>query len=165
MPGPMCNGCIATKCDRCIDYSLFYPQKSVRAKSNIAKSNGRLGSEYEAANHNKISSVLDGSSTRLTPNSGAGHIKGDQEINGLVKVMEELKEYNSFDSKGRQIFSIQKNWLDKLREEASRLHEFFYLKFRFKDDSRDYCVIESDQLISMIYTISELRKELKQKEG
>lgn len=100
-------------------------------------------------------------STRMTPNSGAGSVKGDQEIRGIINIMEELKEENKVLAKGDKSFSIKKSWLEKLdREGKAAEKEFWYLKFCYGTFDRDtYVVMSEEMCMSMVKTMVEDRKE------
>jgi hypothetical protein len=125
-----------------------------------AKVNDRAGSRFEYNNTKANQALLSGATSRQTPNSGAGQIKGDEEIRGIIKVMEELKEQNKNLKGGNKSFSLQKEWLLKLRREALAAgKEFWYLKGCFGvDDDTPFIVVEPDMIMSMVYTMVEDRK-------
>lgn len=144
------------KCDFCIR-GMRYLQKKKKDNIKYARSNGRKGSAFEAENHNSNAELLSGAFSRLTPNSGAGNIKGDEEIQGIISCMEELKD--GYNSRGENSFALQKDWLDKLEREAKKADkEFWYLKFRFKNQKKYYVTIDSDQFMGLLYTLQEDRK-------
>lgn len=152
------------KCDLCFNgfhYEAKRRRKQYGLRKTANKQDGRMGSSFEFSNHQKIENTLNGTTTRMTPNSGAGRIKGDQEISGLVSVMEELKTKVSEQAPGKQTFTIQKKWLEKLHREASAVNkEMWYLKFSFHEtENEDYVIVEADQILSMVYTLSEDRKK------
>jgi hypothetical protein len=155
------NDCLneGKKCHLCCDGYYYTPPKQKAHTVKMAKSNGRKGSQFEADNHNGNALLLSGASSRLTPNSGAGQIKGDEEIRGIISVMEELKERESYNARGEQIFGMEKAWFDKLdREGRAEGKEFWYLKFMYKNDSNCYVAMRDDMVMSMVYTMSEDRK-------
>lgn len=146
------------KCHLCIDGIKYIPPKQKKQTIKYAKENGRKGSRFEAVNHNSNAELLSGASTRLTPNSGAGYVKGDEEIRGIINIMEELKEYETYNARGEQTFSIDKAWLDKLdREGTEARKEFWYLKFRYKGDKHWYIAVKDDVIMGMVYTLQEDR--------
>jgi hypothetical protein len=153
------------KCWMCIGPDQYYKPKKAK-KHSLAKKQPRVtarkGSKFEYNNHQANEDLFSGTTSRMTPNSGAGCIKGDEEISGLLRGIEELKTSNKITSRGKKSFSIQKIWLDKLKKESSRAgKEFWYLKFCFGEDERDwYCILESDMIMSMIYTMAEDRKKV-----
>jgi hypothetical protein len=135
-------------------------QKGLNKVSDKAKANDRAGSMQEAKNHNSNKALLNGIISKLTPNSGAGHIKGDEQITGLLRIMEEFKTQNKILKGGKKTISIQKEWFDKLDREAPRENmEFWYLKFAYDDfDDQIYMAMKSEMGMSIIYTMSEDRK-------
>ena len=152
------------KCDLCFNgfhYEAKPQRKQYGLRKTANKQDGRMGSSFEFSNHQKIENTLNGTTTRMTPNSGAGRIKGDQEIRGLVTVMEELKTKVAEQVPGKQTFTLQKKWLEKLHREATAANkEIWYLKFCFHEtENEDYVVVEADQILSMVYTLVEDRKK------
>lgn len=154
------------KCYLCFTEGQHYkaPKKKMPRQAKATK---RAGSLFEAKNSNRNNSILlEGSMP--TPNSGAGAIKGDEKIKGLIRITEELKEQNATTSRGAKTFTIHKEWLEKLkRESLAENQEFWYLKFVFGQEdvihTHDYYVIlESDILMSMVKTIWEDRQTAKQ---
>lgn len=153
------------KCHLCSTKGLYYkPPKVVKKGLNKSapKITKRMGSEFEYNNTKANNALLSGTTSRQTPNSGAGQIKGDEEIVGIINIMEELKEQNKMTSKGVKTFTIQKEWLEKLEREAKEANkEFWYLKFIFGQNEKDvYCILSSDMVMSMVYTMVEDRKAL-----
>lgn len=154
---------IGEKCYLCSRKGLHYKApKSLKTTINKSapKITKRKGSEFEFRNNQANNNLLNGVTSRQTPNSGAGQIKGDEEIVGIINIMEELKEQNKLTSKGLKTFTIQKEWLEKLHREADAANkEFWYLKFIFNGNDRDvYVILESDMLMSMVYTMVEDRR-------
>lgn len=154
------------KCDMCIDGSQFkeYVAKQVKGlqKRNYNKKSNRMGSTFEYNNHKNNKAAIDSVvNTSMTPNSGAGSsIKGDEQITGLIRIMEELKTQEVERARGHSQFTIKKEWLDKLDREAPPENmEFWYLKFAFKDtDDKSYVVIDTKQIMDMVTTIVHDRK-------
>lgn len=149
------------KCHLCFTEKQFYDSNQKVPTYKKVKQNKRPGSFFEAKNSNANNELLIGS--KPTPNSGAGIIKGDEQISGLIHIMEELKEQNSQTSRGTKTFTIQKAWLEKLKREAQAENkEFYYLKFVFgKEDIHEedyYVILESDMIMSMVKTLWEDRK-------
>lgn len=145
----------------CFSDDQFYVSTTKVKTNKVARETKRKGSKFEAVNSNNNNAILMGSS--LTPNSGAGQIKGDERIRGYVSIMEELKEQNATTSKGAKTFTIHKEWLDKLNREAKAENkEFWYLKFAFSTEdavnSIHYSIIDVPQLMSIVKTMWEDRK-------
>jgi hypothetical protein len=149
------------KCYLCSTPGFHY-QSKVKRKQQIGKASnsGRMGSGFEDKNHIKNVDLINGVTSRMTPNSGAGQVKGDEEIRGIIKIMEELKEQNSMTSKGVKTFSMQKAWFEKLDREASAANkQFWYLKFCFGEhDDKYYVALDYDMIMSMVYTMVQDRK-------
>lgn len=153
------------KCHLCASPDFHYEPPKQRKQSgmsrNQAKESGRKGAGFELRNHHAVNDMLSGASTRMTPNSGAGQVKGDQEIRGIIKIMEELKEQNNKETaRGEKTFTIHKEWLEKLdREAKAAAKEFWYLKFSFnKADHDTFVVVDADIIMAMINTMVEDRK-------
>lgn len=157
------------KCYLCIDGIHYIQPKAApkglnnnRIKTTKSK---RMGSISEVKSFQQMESALNTNVTG-TPNSGAGKVKGDEQIRGLINVMVELKttvKKNLNKEPGKETFTIQRAWLDKLRREAKEANmEFQYLKFSFKEhDDNFYCITEDSQIIDMIVTMKHDREELK----
>jgi hypothetical protein len=154
---------INLKCHLCITDAYHYiePKKRPKKMSHKApKADGRMGSSTEFRNHVANRDLLSETTTRMTPNSGAGRIKGDQEIAGLVHIMEEIKTKVKEQAPGKQSFTIQRSWLDKLNQEAKQANkEFWYLKYSFNEFDEDvYIIVEQDIIMSMVFTLVSDRK-------
>ena len=122
-----------------------------------------MGAKFEEQNHVLNTSILNTASS-MTPNSGAGKIKGDEQISGIINVMEELKTAVVPKlSRGSLSFTIKKEWLEKLDKEANAENkEFWYLKFRFlESDNNTYVVIDQDLIMSMVSTMVNDRTKAK----
>ena len=144
------------RCNVCYGLSYFVP-KLIKQKSQMRteKKSNRMGARFEEENHAKNNAILAAASS-LTPNSGAGKIKGDEQISGLVNIMEELKtNVVPKIARGSLTYTIRKEHLEKLSREAQLENkEFWYLKFRFLETNNDtYVVIEEPVLSSMVATI------------
>lgn len=153
------------QCYMCFKEDQFYVSTTKIKMPKKAKETGRKGSKFEAVNTNNNNALLLGGSVP-TPNSGAGKIKGDEQIRGLINTMEELKEQNSTTSRGSKTFTIHKEWLDKLKREAQAENkEFWYLKFAFSTAdavaSIHYVIVDVEQFMGMIKTMWEDRKVAK----
>ena len=152
------------RCDLCFDASNYV---AIKAKSNgLRKRNnekptGRMGELFERNNHKAVKNNIESVTTGMTPNRGAGKVKGDQQITGLIRIMEELKTQDPNRARGHNQFTIQRKWLDKLdREAPAENMEFWYLKFAFCDtDDQSYIVFDSGQMNDMIATIIHDRKK------
>lgn len=153
------------KCHLCAAENYHYICKKKKPQPIIkAKVGKRQGSKFEANNHINNQALLNDASSRMTPNSGAGIVKGDEEIRGIINIMEELKTHhtkNSGRQPGTETFTIRKEWLAKLEKEAKAVNkEFWYLKFAFKNEDLDhYVIVSSEVIMSMVYTMVHDRRE------
>lgn len=152
------------RCDLCFEEMHYVPLKpkatSIKKRNN-EKQTGRMGELFERNNHKAVKNNIESVTTGMTPNSGAGRVKGDQQITGLIRIMEELKTQDPTRARGHNQFTIQRKWLDKLDKEAPVENmEFWYLKFAFCDsDKNSYIVFDSNQMNDMIATIIHDRKK------
>lgn len=152
------------RCDLCFNgqhYVAAKPKSNGLRKRNTEKPTGRMGEVFERNNNKAVKNNINSVTTSMTPNSGAGKVKGDQQIVGLIRIMEELKTQDPNRARGHSQFTIQRKWLDKLDREAPMENmEFWYLKFAFCDtDDQSYVVIDSAQMNDMIATIVHDRKK------
>lgn len=162
------NDCknLGEKCHLCITRDFHYDPIVIRRPKPMAKrqqrADKRMGSQFEYKNHVATQDLLNDVSTRMTPNSGAGKVKGDQEIAGIITVMEELKTKVKEQAPGKKSFTIKKEWLEKLNREAREANkEFWYLKFAFHENDSDvYVIVEQDIIMSMVKTMVEDRKQV-----
>lgn len=156
-------------CGICFTPRQFFEEKKVKKKAGLArrqnKADGRTGSSFEFQNHKTNASVLkEDVVSGMTLNSGATVLeKGDEQIRGIINIMEELKTKTVQKARGAKNFTIQKGWLDKLHIEALREKmEFWYLKFSFLEGDRDvYVITEQDIIMSMVKTMVTDRREKK----
>ena len=150
------------KCMLCITDSLYYNQ-AIRKQVGLRKSmkvkdTGRQGAISEVKAYQQFSSKIDTPSVQGTPNSGAGSIKGDMQVRGIVNAMIELKTTVAKNAKrapGKESFTIKREWLDKLQREAKAAgDEIYSLCFSFKEfDDQFYAVMEMEHLIDVIQTM------------
>lgn len=131
------------------------------------KQDKRTGSKFEFLNHkNNVSILKDDVVSSMTLNSGATVLqKGDEQISGIINIMEELKTQMPDRAKGTKTFTIKRQWLDKLNIEAKHENkEFWYLKFSFSEDEvvhnsgNVFIITEQDIIMSMIKTMVEDRR-------
>ncbi len=157
------------KCDICFSPKQYFEEKKVKSRGGLArrqnKADGRTGSNFEFQNHKSNAAVLkDDVVSGMTLNSGATVLeKGDEQIRGIISIMEELKTKTVQKARGAKTFTIQKGWLDKLHVEALKEKmEFWYLKFCFLEGDREvYVITEQDIIMSMVKTMVTDRREKK----
>lgn len=149
------------KCYLCINELHYLPikTKSVGLNKRIkVKESKRQGSMNEVKTYNQIKDAVEG-----TPNSGAGSIKGDLQIGSMAMIeCKTTTEKNKGRQPGKESFSIQRAWLEKLEKEAKEAKkEFHFLVFSFKEhDDKLYVVSDLEQYNSMIATMKHDRLEL-----
>ena len=148
-------------CLLCFNADKYTPTKKKQygIKKNTNKTSGRMGSQAEMINHKRLEQTLD-TKANMTPNSGAGRIKGDEQIKGLVNWMFESKTQEIERARGHKQFTIKREWLDKLEKEAPAENmDFWSLTFSFKDnDEQLYAVMDQQLLLDCIATMVEDRK-------
>lgn len=162
-----CSNEDTNKCILCVSNGLKYEAKKIKKtlSYNVNKKDKRKGSKFEYANHLNNKEVL----SSMTLNSGATvKEKGDEQIKGIINVMEELKTQDAERIRGTKSFNIQRKWLDKLHMEANKENkEFWYLKFAFSEDEvvhqggGTFVITEQDIIMSMIKTMVIDRKKSK----
>ena len=149
------------KCNNCYTPNSCYSPKKQEVPVKRDKLGKRMGAKFELQNHKSNQAILNTGFSMMTPNSGATNLyKGDEQIKGLVRVMEELKTGIIKQAPGKETFTIKKQWLRKLKLEATAEdQELYYLKFRFnEEDEITYCIIDAEQIMSCIYTLKKDRE-------
>lgn len=135
-------------------------KKRMPMKKRSSGPDGRMGSRFEASNHERNKATVN---TEMTLNSGAtSKEKGDEQIRGIIEVMEELKTQMPTRKNGTDSFAIKRKWLEKLNIEAKYENkEFWYLKFCFSEleTNQVYVVVEEDIIMSMVKTMIIDRKK------
>lgn len=164
-----CKHIGTAKCFGCLIDGQLFEEKEIKIKKGLnkrqQKQDKRQGSGFEYKNHVANSKLLkDAIRSSMTLNSGATVIeKGDEQIRGLINVMEELKTRTVEQAPGKKTFTIQEKWLSKLKREAlAENMDFYYLKFSFfETDPQVYVITEQEQIMSMVKTMVEDRRSKK----
>lgn len=160
-----------SKCELCFTDSQCYkakPQRKWGLAKHAQKADKRMGSNFEFSNHKRNNAVLKDTVSGMTLNSGATvFAKGDEQILGNIRIMEELKTKIVQKTPGVKTFTIKKSWLEKLHNEAiDENMEFWYLKFSFLESDDDvYIIVEQDTIMSMVKTMVEDRRAIKKVEA
>lgn len=146
------------KCALCINQSLYLAAKIKKKYTPMRqyKKSERMGANFEEQIKDSTNKKLYAASN-LTPNSGAGNIKGDISISGCIDIALELKtKIKPKITRGSLSFTIQKEWLDKLNKESKEANkEFWALVFSFfESDESIYTILEYEQILSMICTMT-----------
>lgn len=150
------------RCELCLNQAYFSAEKIYVRKPYTGKKSNRQGARFENKNHEANQELL--TSSKLTPNSGAGFVKGDEQITGLIRIMEELKTHvKPRLSRGDKTFTIHKEWFEKLNQEAPLENmEFWYLKFKFLETDPDtYIAVNEPIIMAMVKTMAEDRRKAK----
>ena len=162
-------------CDTCWSDSYRYKQAKLKKRPTLArrqqKQDARMGSGFESQNHKHVREILKQAEaeTHMTLNSGATQLeRGDEQLTGILEVMEELKTQMPDRIKGTKSFSIKRAWLDDLHQKAKREHkEAWYLKFAFSEDEafhdggKVFTVMEQDVIDKLLVTVISDRKVAK----
>ena len=160
--------CNTEQCHLCFNGSKYKaPKKKQQGlQKNYNKQTKRKGAISENIAQQQNQATIDNiCSSRLTINSGAGSIeKGDALIQGIVRVMQEVKTQLPTRAKGCKSFSIQKEHLEKLHREAKASNqEFWWLIFSFKeDDKQQYAVVENQIMQDILANLINDRKIAKE---
>lgn len=95
---------------------------------------------------------------KQTPNSGAfWSSKGDIKLDHALM---EAKHRGTFNGRGKATISIQKDWLEKQKEEASfEGKDFWYLPFAYKNSKEIYLIKDFEHEIQMIDEMRKLTEE------
>jgi hypothetical protein len=160
----LCGLCLTSD----INYKPIKAKSRPQLKKRAASADKRMGSKFEYNNHKSNTEMI---KTAMTPNSGAtGKIKGDEQISGIINIMEELKTKVTKQVIGKESFTVHKKWLTKLNKEAQKENkEFWYLKFCFNENDSvnndNYIIVEQDIIMSMVKTMIKDRISVKVLEG
>lgn len=156
-------------CYKCFNEAFFRPHKQkagLRAKSTSRRQTSKAGMQFEQDGMNSYNqAVFRGKdAARRQPNSGAiqgflGDVITSEEWTAAIT---EFKERSSTTKAGEKSISIQKKWLDKLKEEAYEMdRDYYFLPFRYSGSDTDYLVIEYSMLMGYIETIAHLNEQNK----
>lgn len=153
-------------CFKCFNNQFFRPHKEkvgLRAKSSSRKQTTKAGMQFEQDGMNAYNkAVFRGKdAARRQPNSGAmqGFLGDVITSEKLTAALTEFKERSSTTKSGEKSISIQKKWLDKLKEEAAEMNrDYYFLPFRYTGSDTDYVVMEYSMLMGYIETIAQLNE-------
>lgn len=98
---------------------------------------------------------------RQARSGGIWFLPGDVEDDVLIPECKEREEYTA---RGEKSFSIKKDWIDKVYEEAKLTSKFPAVIFRFKNDDRAYYIHDFDVLRDMVHSIKVLNEDIVQVE-
>lgn len=160
-------------CFKCFNYSMFAERKErvgLRPRS-LRNKQKKQGIDFENRGTQKYNNAVRAGrdAARRQIASGAlsfalGDMITEEELTASIA---EFKERGSRTSRGAKQITIQKKWLDDLKEEAKVMNkEYYYLPFSFKDSDTDYVAMEYNILLSYVQTIQALiesNKDLKER--
>lgn len=72
----------------------------------------------------------------------------------------ECKEREEVTAKGEKTFSIKKEWIDKVYEEAQLVNKFPAVIFRFKNGDRAFYIHDFETLRDMVHLIKSLNQDI-----
>lgn len=154
-----------SRCMDCDGESLYKPSEKVydkdkpKVKRKGQKTEKKVVKRTNDAIKKSIQRAIKKRSVRLTPNSGAGSIKGDAIADDI---MQEMKERNHALKGGNKSFSIQKEWLEKLERESYG-KPYYVLPFTFgENENKIYAIVDYDVFLSL-YTDIVYLKQLNEK--
>jgi hypothetical protein len=159
---PNCDKCIrkGTHCYRCGPFNeyQFYKEKDAKKRGPIGKravNSQKEGMAFQRDVKSRYKQVT-GREAKEQPNSGAmwfaqGDVKAEEAL------MECKERAGTINAKGEKTFSISKEWLDKVAEEAC--YKPWILPFRFKNDDEIYVVAKYDFFLELVQTIDFLKGE------
>ena len=139
------------QCYRCQDAHLLkLPKNKFSKKKPVRKSWEKL--EQDVAD--KLSPTKE--SYRQAGSGNKWYAPGDivDEI-----LLLEAKERGTITSKGKKTISIEKEWIEKITEESSGSGKFPGVVFKFKDDNKEYVILNFNDLCTLIHELKILRKE------
>jgi hypothetical protein len=96
---------------------------------------------------------------RQLRSGGIWFLPGDVDDSVLIPECKEREEYTS---KGEKSFTIKKDWIEKVYEEARLADKFPSLVFRFKNDDKAYFIDDFEVLRDMVHLIKVLNQDVVQ---
>lgn len=147
-------------CKMCFNMKKYKPHKEVQGlRPKAAKKHERKeGMDFENHGTKKYNKAVRFAKEAAHRQINSGAIKslpGDMITEEeLTASLSEFKERGSKTARGEKVISIQKKWLDQMKEEAKQMQkEYFFLPFRYKNDDTEYVIMEYDVLLSYVQTI------------
>lgn len=127
--------------------SSFIPKHDVRTAQ--ADDSWKDLEQQVADKLNNIPTIQDARRSRA---SGALWFEKGDVVDDILHP--ECKERSGHELKGGdKSMSIKREWLEKAREECRLTQKTMCLPFRFKGDSRIYCIFDNDDIASLIVTM------------
>lgn len=94
---------------------------------------------------------------RQVRSGGIWFLPGDVQDSVLIPECKEREEYTA---KGEKTFSIKKEWIDKVYEEAKVADRFPAVVFRFKNDDQAFYIQDFETLRDMVHQIKVLKADI-----
>lgn len=155
-------------CRMCFNMGHYAPIKQLQGlrPKSAKKHEKKEGMDFENLGTKKYNRTLRFAreSAHRQINSGAikslpGDMITEEE---LTASLAEFKERGNKTSKGEKVISIQKKWLEQMKDEARYMNkEYYFLPFRYKNDNTEYVIMEYDILLSYVQTIQMLHEQNK----
>jgi hypothetical protein len=162
------------KCYRCTDQHLLkLPEDKARnrarrkaaaspTKSDLNKSDSWKSLEQETANRLNANPYRTFEQAhRQLRSGGIWFLPGD--VADPV-MLYECKERDQVTARGEKSFTIEKQWLEKVTEEARQLGRYPGLNFRFKGDEQIYTIKSFDVEEQMVWYIKTLQEEIERRD-
>lgn len=153
-------------CKMCFQMKLYAPIKMRKGLSpkSVRKHETKEGMDFENLGTRKYNQAVHQArdAARRQVNSGAfKNLPGDMiSEEELTASLAEFKERGSKTARGEKTISIQKKWLEQLKEEARYMNkDYFFLPFHYKGDDTEYVVMEYNVLLSYVQTIQMLLEQ------
>jgi hypothetical protein len=156
-------------CFKCFNYSMYKPPKEVRQglrQKSLNKKEVKEGMDFENRGTRKYNQAIKGAkdvARRQIASGALAHALGDMITEEeLTASLSEFKERGSTDAKGQKQITIKREWLEKLKWEASQMgKDYYFLPFTFKGSDTDYVAMDFDILLSYIQMIQALNEQVR----
>lgn len=149
-----------TKCYRCNNCNLLKlpkgydntPKSSFKRIDRKKANADNSWEDLEQTMVDKLKSIPTTEEIRRSRASGALWFEKSDVLHPIVNLECKERKGNELKS-GTKSISIQKLWLDKATSEALDRNRVMALPFRFKGDDKEYIIMNSDDIISLINTV------------
>lgn len=153
-------------CFKCFNFNYLKPLKEVKGLKAVSdrRKEKKDGMDFEkkgTANYNHAVTRGRDAARRQIASGALSHALGDMITEEqLTAALAEYKLRGSTDAKGEKQITIKKEWLDKLKWEASQMkRDHYFLPFGFKGSDTFYVAMEYDVQLSYIQMIQMLHEE------
>lgn len=148
--------CQNTKnCFRCFNYSFLktpvekdLKQRTKKLQKSLNAARDTTGRQLE---HEVMAELSLPPEAVVKPGSGnQWHNPGD---GAWGQLLIDTKERQPYDAKGRKQLTVQKEWLDKILEEAEFERRIGCVVYRHREDDEKYAILRLRDLHSLIYDL------------